>query len=73
MRLRRWCVSQVSEPLQFFWTLRGAEAEYWERYKRSATHDRMGLYRWDGSKWRKQVRTLVNGGMEKHWLDEATA
>lgn len=71
MRLRRWCVSQVSEPLQMFWTLRGAEKEYWARWPRlKSAPERIGLYRWDGKAWRKQAYTLVNFGMEKIWLDE---
>ena len=69
MKLRRWCVSQVSEPLALYWTLRSAEKDYWARMKFQGAAERVGLYRWDGSEWRKQVYTLLDIGRQKVWLD----
>ncbi len=69
MRLRRWCVSQTNEPLRFFWTLGGAEREYWRRDKFAGARDRMGLFRWDGSTWIRQEYTLVDVGRQKFWID----
>lgn len=71
MQLRRCCVSQVSEPLALYWTMRGADREFWHRWPLlKAAPERIGVYRWDGERWRKQAYTLVHGGMEKTWLDE---
>ena len=70
LKLRRWCVSQVSEPLMLFWTLRAANRECWDRWPRLKSEPgRFGLYRWDGKKWRKQAYALVDLGRQKAWVD----
>ena len=73
MRLRRWAVSETGEEVAKFWTRRGAVKEYWARAAFTGRAERMGLYRFDGSNWRKQAYTLVDMGRGKMWLDEPTA
>lgn len=70
MKLRRWCVSVVNEPLQFFWLLKSADRYYWNRGGSAEARARMGLFRWRDGGWRKQAYTLVDAGRTKMWLDE---
>lgn len=78
MQLRKWCVSMTFEPMRFFWTQRAADRFFWQRrgtgtgYHSQELDKLMGLYRWDGARWRKQVYMIdgTNGGMTKSWFDD---
>lgn len=67
MKLRRWCVSQVSEPLALYWTLRSAEKDYWARMKFQGAAERVGFrYRNEWFRLTDEIRVRIKELILEH-------
>lgn len=71
MQLRRWCVSKTYDPIRYFWTMEGADQHYWQSSREARDLKLIGLYRWNGHEWIKQVCSpRMVSGPGCIWVDE---